>query len=518
MSDEENQEATKFDLGPGDVSVPAIPSGPTAVAPGNALPAKGKRRKSKKVKLKSTLGVGGSLSVRYMKDSQGEVALLGVIEMDASNTSADDKSPKWIQLATTGRFKGHSAGPFELSMDTFKQIIANFNEGTRRIPIDFNHASEQDPTQGTLPTQGAPAVGWIVDMKIDGGRLWGLVQWGDLARQYILSGGYRYFSPAIRFNSRDRVTGESVGARMSSGALTNDPFLSQLQPVCANFDEIGKTVDLAALIEDLEERCVDRSDEDESETDAPDVIAMSAATIEPPAASLTNSTATQAAMTTNDLSGHSAPTHEDIDMATLEEMTKLLASTQAQVAELNAQVATSKAELNTQLTAVKSELELSKSALAASETLVTTLSAEKAKREDADLGLEVDQAILTWGERKGIGEKNKQHLMNFRKADSEGFREMFPLEDPAKTKLLSRVVPVVKREDETVADTVSGESVTETITRLMTADRTLSKAMATNLAFKERGTAASLHERNTGRASINDLPPVPGFIPQVGRR
>lgn len=480
-------ETVRMDLSPGDVSVPAI-QGPAAVAP-----PKGKRRKGKKVKLKSTLGVGGSLSVRYMKDSRGELAILGVIEMDASNSTTEDRSPKWIQLATTGKFKGHAAGPFELSMETFGQIIDNFKSSkNQRIPIDFNHASEQDPTSGSLPVIGAPACGWIVDMKVEGGNLWGLVQWGDLARQYIRDGGYRYFSPAIRFNSRDRVTGQPVGARMSSGALTNDPFLDAMMPVSANFDEIAKVVDLSAFIDELDDAFVDHTDDD---TEATEEVA------------LTHSPAATAAL--SDSSGRTALKQEDIDMATLEETTKLLANTQSQVSELTIQLNTMRAEMSTQLTATKSELELSRKSLAASEALVATLSAEKAKREDEDLSVEVDQAILTWGERKGIGPADKGHLLNFRKSSPEGFRAMFPHEDPAKTKLLARVVPKIGREDETRADAISDESLSETVKRLMSNDRTLSKTAATDLAFLERGTAASLSDRNLGRAAINGLPPAP---------
>ena len=147
----------------------------------------------------------------------------------------------WIQLACVGHFKGHSAGPFTLDAATFDDIVRNFNHDGLRVPIDAEHASEQDATSGSIPVTGAPAWGWIHSMENRGTRgLWGKVEWLEPARTYIKEGRYRYLSPAIRFNSRDRVTGEPIGARLTSAACTNSPFLSALQPLVAAKHGAGK--------------------------------------------------------------------------------------------------------------------------------------------------------------------------------------------------------------------------------------------------------------------------------------
>ena len=188
-------------------------------------PAGGKKTR---VHVRAELGHGGSLHVRHMSDR--DVHLDGV---DVALADAGDK-PVWIQLAKPGVFRGHPAGPFELNDKVFSEIVTNFRATQNRaIPIDFEHASEADPTEGSIPVDGAPAQGWIRDLRIDGGGLWGLVEWGDKAREYIRSGAYKFFSPAIRFNAKDRVTGERIGARMTSGALTNNPFLDGLKPLTA---------------------------------------------------------------------------------------------------------------------------------------------------------------------------------------------------------------------------------------------------------------------------------------------
>lgn len=157
----------------------------------------------------------------------------------------DDSAPRpvWNQLAKVGTFRGHSSGPFELTPIIFAEIVTNFlATANRRIPIDFEHASEADETSGSIPTDGAPAQGWILQLEnrnIDG--LWGLVDWLEPARTYIRQKKYRYFSPAIRFGAKDRVTGKPIGARMTSGALTNNPFLDGMQPLAARDSTPGDT-------------------------------------------------------------------------------------------------------------------------------------------------------------------------------------------------------------------------------------------------------------------------------------
>ena len=167
-----------------------------------------------------------------MRASGGGIALLncvGLVTLD------DESAPRvWNQLAEVGKFSGHPAGDFELSPAVFAQICANFARDRLPIPIDMEHASEQEPTDGTIPTHGAPAVGWIYQLENRGAAgLWGLVEWLEPARSYIKEGKYKFISPAIRFESRDRVTGQPIGARLTSAGITNQPFLRNMQPLVA---------------------------------------------------------------------------------------------------------------------------------------------------------------------------------------------------------------------------------------------------------------------------------------------
>ena len=58
-----------------------------------------------------------------------------------------------------------------------------------------------------------------------------MVEWTKEALGLIKSGAYRFFSPSIDWNYRDKATGEPQGATLTSGALTNHPFLEELPPI-----------------------------------------------------------------------------------------------------------------------------------------------------------------------------------------------------------------------------------------------------------------------------------------------
>ena len=219
----------KLDLSPSDVHVDGV------TAP------KKKRRRARRARFHIKVSGGGNVEVRHMADKDTVWRLSG-FEVSGTDSVGSDSSPTWIQVGKMGHFAGHPTGPFQLDNKTFSEIIANFKRTSNRaIPIDFEHASEADPTSGSIPTDGAPAQGWIKDLEVRGDGLWGQVEWGDKAKEYIKAGQYKYFSPAIRFESKDQVSGKPIGARMTSGALTNTPFLDGMKPVMAKDTPSGQT-------------------------------------------------------------------------------------------------------------------------------------------------------------------------------------------------------------------------------------------------------------------------------------
>lgn len=168
-----------------------------------------------------------------------ELRVTDLVTMDAASAPAQGLAPRvlstsWIQVARVGEFRGHPMGAFAFTPETFATIVSNFlRTANRRVPVDYEHATEM--VDESVFQHGAPAVGWIVELDNRGAEgLFGKVEWVDAsALQYIRSGQYRFFSPAVAFNAIDPVTGKSQGATLVSGGLTNRPFLDGMAPVTA---------------------------------------------------------------------------------------------------------------------------------------------------------------------------------------------------------------------------------------------------------------------------------------------
>lgn len=218
-----------------------------------------KGQNSFRIHVRADLAPGGQLHVGHhtMSDKTGrewpayELVFGGVEDVAGYRLLGEEgQQPKklvWIQLAECGSFRGHPAGDFALTPAVFSEIVRNFeadlgaNGRPIPVPIDYEHASEQDPTAGNIPVRGAPAQGWIhrLDNRGQNG-LWALVEWLPHSAEQVRSGQYRYISPAIRFGAKDRATGQNIGAKLTSAGLTNQPFLKGMQVLAAKDVEFEK--------------------------------------------------------------------------------------------------------------------------------------------------------------------------------------------------------------------------------------------------------------------------------------
>jgi hypothetical protein len=171
--------------------------------------------------------------------------------LDASVvTGVEENKPVWVQVAQEGNFAGYSAGAFKFDQAVFDQIIKNFRQhpayaadaagvgASAVVPWDFHHASEMNPTSGTIPQEGAPAQGWVYDLTTKVGadgkvQLWAYTLWLEPARTYVKEGRYRWSSVTVLFHSIDPITGADTGANLTSIALTNKPFIEGMTPLAA---------------------------------------------------------------------------------------------------------------------------------------------------------------------------------------------------------------------------------------------------------------------------------------------
>lgn len=358
-----------------------------------------------------------------------------IIEMK----SVADGTPIWIQVAKPGTFSGHVAGKFEMNAAVFAQIISNFESQVNKfIPVDFEHASEQHPTEGSIPHSGAPAQGWITKLELRAdGNLWGLVQWGELARAYIKKGQYKFLSPAIVFGAKDRVTGKPVGARLSSVALTNNPFLDGMQPVAAKrtdapsvglpsaFMAVRGALELPAYMDaqhvlvsinmtaagvtedrDAYERVSKLRDAlrlplTASNDEVFNAARVACGAINPPAvAPVLNTDKPATAEGNENMAGENKDKDTEISALTLK-----LNATEARVTTLTGEHAVALKAVTDENMALKLRIE---------------------EFETKEISALVDGAMNVWGEKKGLTEASRPHLMRMAKNDRESFVALFP--------------------------------------------------------------------------------------------
>ena len=131
-----------------------------------------------------------------------------------------------ILLVVCGEWQGHMAGAFRIDSGDLEKIKINFDARKVDTVIDYEHQS--------LYGNEAPAAGWIKSMHIKDNKLYGMVSWTDRAKEYIKNGEYRYLSPVFNFAAVDKKSGAWIGCELESVALTNTPFLDELNEVRAN--------------------------------------------------------------------------------------------------------------------------------------------------------------------------------------------------------------------------------------------------------------------------------------------
>lgn len=223
--------------------------------------------RAKSIHVRADLAVGGSLHVRHMSQAFSDDGRQAVIrlrdgsvgfrdirpirqgeEVDPTQAGIHligpstwkDGTPKklvWVQLAEVGAWKGHVSGPFELTPGTFSEITRNFEKRGLPIPWDYEHFSEQAAPPPGATENGTPAPAWVHQLDNRGvGGLWGLTEFLEKARNQIHEGEYAFLSPAIRFGTKDPVSGQPAGAKLTSVALTNQPFLTGLDQLRAAKD------------------------------------------------------------------------------------------------------------------------------------------------------------------------------------------------------------------------------------------------------------------------------------------
>jgi phage I-like protein len=187
----------------------------------------------------------------------------------------------WYQLAPLGEFPHVGAGVVQVvDAESCTSMVARF-KADAAVPnfagllVDFDHCSLDDRAR-------SEAAGWIVALEAragsgkgqavsaegnphpcplpsqgEGGGLWGQIRWSDLGEAAVKGGRYRFLSPVwARSDCVDLGNGRVRPVRLLNAAVTNDPNLKGLRPLCNNGrDDRPQTTDCRQNGEPVD-RCV----------------------------------------------------------------------------------------------------------------------------------------------------------------------------------------------------------------------------------------------------------------------
>ena len=115
--------------------------------------------------------------------------------------------PEWVHLLSEGLETGRDGREFDLQ-DPAALILA-FQASGIDLPIDYEHQSENPDAKLNGPV---PAAGWIKELKLEQGKLWGRVAWTATAREMIGRREYRYLSPAFLYHPKTKAIVTLKGA------------------------------------------------------------------------------------------------------------------------------------------------------------------------------------------------------------------------------------------------------------------------------------------------------------------
>ncbi len=155
----------------------------------------------------------GKLIPSFVIDTAGAPAS----QKNPGADQSDPSAPEWIELLPAGIFFGRDGrGPFRL--DDPDAVIEStealqMNAG---LPIDYDHATDFGAPEG----RPAPAAGWIRELAVRDGALWGRVEWTARAADSIVAREYRYVSPVFQFDPKNGAV-----TRLLRAGLTNNPNL-----------------------------------------------------------------------------------------------------------------------------------------------------------------------------------------------------------------------------------------------------------------------------------------------------
>lgn len=122
----------------------------------------------------------------------------------------------WLELIPAPNAQGKVVGKDRRwwRMSDPQSVVDQFAQA---LPIDVNHASELKAPQG----EQSPAAGWVEQLQVRNGAIWGRVVWNQMGRAAVMDKHYRFLSPAFAASK-----GSNEIQALLSVALVNSPNFS----------------------------------------------------------------------------------------------------------------------------------------------------------------------------------------------------------------------------------------------------------------------------------------------------
>lgn len=156
-----------------------------------------------------------------------------------TNLSESDAKVRWVHALSYGKFKHPVFGEKLIDINKVTRLHKNIQAGVRGIEPYINYDHREHTGE---------AAGWIKDSNIRDNGLWVKIEFTDDAVEKIRKKGYKYFSSEFTDKYTDPKTGEEYQDVLIGGALTNVPFLKDLEPLTLSEITKENSMDREALL------------------------------------------------------------------------------------------------------------------------------------------------------------------------------------------------------------------------------------------------------------------------------
>jgi phage I-like protein len=135
---------------------------------------------------------------------------VGGIFFQINSVHGGKSAPQWLKLVPAMLFKDRDSRAF--LNDLPHDIVAAFAVDQMALPIDMEHSTELNARRG----EPAPACGWIEELQVRDGEVWGRVEWNRLGAGLVRSREYQHYSPVFIY---DRPSSRII--KLTSVGLAN---------------------------------------------------------------------------------------------------------------------------------------------------------------------------------------------------------------------------------------------------------------------------------------------------------